>query len=374
MRLQTKENFMPDTLNLDERKIETVRHSEKGFSLLEMIIAMVIFLIVTSSIYAVLLTAQRSRLVVNQQVQLNKSVRIGLNLVGRDALNAGYGYPLKGTVKLPDDKISTLLGVPGDVGTVDDTLPPIIVGNNITLNTFNTVGGVNTDQVTFLFKDSTFNLIGPAGAADDQKISQSLNISAVSTNGDQVTIAASSGTNAVCGINDIFIITGGNGSTLGVATGLSGTDKVNFANTDILGFNKPGNTGILKNITPSFSMQRVRIITYFVTADGTLTRREFANISTATGALNAVDEPIVYGVENFQIKYVLDDGTLTDNPSAGVDGIAGNADDNQSKLSDVRQIRITISARTVELNAAGQPYRATMTSTFSTRNLGYDAE
>ena len=112
------------------------------------------------------------------------------------------------------------------------------------------------------------------------------------------------------------------------------------------------------------------MITYFVASDGTLTRREFANILPAVAF---VDEPLVYGVDNFQIQYVMDDGTLSDNPGAGPDGIAGTADDNQANLAAVRQVRYTVSVRSIELNSAGQPYRDSLTSTFSTRNLGYDA-
>jgi hypothetical protein len=122
-------------------------------------------------------------------------------------------------------------------------------------------------------------------------------------------------------------------------------------------------------------MQRVKMITYYVTPEGVLTRREFGNVPPIPPALPVgfVDEPLVYGVEDFQIRYVMDDGTISDNPSAGSDGIAGNGDDNAANLAAVRQVRFTISTRSIELNSIGQPYRETMTSTFSTRNLGYDA-
>ena len=108
---------------------------------------------------------------------------------------------------------------------------------------------------------------------------------------------------------------------------------------------------------------RIKMGTYFVAADGTLTRREFANV---TPAVVSVDEPLVYNVDDFQIKYIMDDGTVTDNPSAGPDGIAGTADDVQSNLAAVRQIRYTVSVRSTELNSSGQPYRETMTATFGT--------
>ncbi|HEX3100247.1 MAG TPA: hypothetical protein VHQ01_00570, partial [Pyrinomonadaceae bacterium] len=177
-----------------------------------------------------------------------------------------------------------------------------------------------------------------------------------------------SGSNTACRVNDIYLVTGNTGSTIGLATALNGTSAVQFSNGDLLGINQTGATGPLRGITLPATLQRIKMITYFVAADGTLTRREFANV---TPAVAFVDEPLVYGVDDFQIKYVMDDGTVNDNPSAGPDGIPGTADDVQAKLAAVRQIRYTVSVRSTELNSMGQPYRETMTSTFSTRNMGY---
>ncbi len=351
------------------RKAEAV-HAEHGFSLLELLISMIIFMIVTGSIWGVLRVAQMGRSVVNGQVQMEKNVRLGLNIIGRDTYNAGFGYPLKNTVLLPDNRISATLGIPNDFDTSRDTVPPIIAGNDINPNTYNTTANTFTDQITFLFKDSTFNLVG----TDPNKVSQPLNINAATTTGGGIDeIVPISGSNASCSVNDIYLVTGNTGSTIGLATALAGTNTVQFSNGDVLGFNQTGAAGPLSTITTPASMQRVKMVTYFVTTDGILTRREFGNVPPVTPAVAFVDVPLVYNVENFQIQYVMDDGSLNNNPSAGADGIAGTADDIQTNLAAVRQVRFTVSVRSIELNAAGQPYRETMTSTFSTRNLGYDA-
>ena len=50
------------------------RNGEQGFSLLELVVAMLIFMIVTGSIWGVLRVAQQSRSVVNQQVALAKNI------------------------------------------------------------------------------------------------------------------------------------------------------------------------------------------------------------------------------------------------------------------------------------------------------------
>lgn len=356
---------MPNTLLSHNRKTNAFAASEKGFSLVELLIGIMIFLIVTGAIYGLLQVGLRSRSNTGGQVQLNKNVRLSLNLIGRDTYNAGHVYPLKNSVRLPNNRLSPLLGIPADPDSTADLLPPVIAGNNVMLNT---ASGNLTDQVTFLFKDSTFNVtVGPTGVEE----SRPLNIPKPTTVGGIDQIVPLSGSNSACTVNDIYIITGNTGSTLGVATALSGGNTVRFANGDPLGFNLSGASGQIDKITTPASMQRIRMITYFVTADGTLMRRDYANVLPAQ---NWVDQPIVYGVENFQIKYVMDNGTLTDNPSQGPDGVAGTADDDPTKLSEVRQIRFTVNAKSEELDPSGQPYRAAMTTTYATRNLGYKGE
>jgi len=355
---------MQNNLDLRNSNIMKTRSREAGFSLLELLVSMVIFLVVSGAIWGLLRVAQTSRATVTEQVQLAKNVRISLNLIGRDAYNAGFGYPASSTVVLPDNRISTTLGLPVDSDSSRDTIPPIVSGNNITLSTFNTVANTRTDQVTFLYKDPTFNVIGGVS----QPLSVSVNAATTSTGIDEI-LPLTPATNASCRVNDIYLVTGNTGSTLGLSTALSGTDRIQFANGDLLGFNQilPGR---LRGIVLPASIQRVKMVTYSVTADGILTRREFANILPAVAS---VDEPLAYNVENFQIQYVMDSGALSDNPSAGPDGIAGNGDDVQANLAAIRQIRFTVSTRSTDKNSSGQYYKETMTTTVSTRNLGYDA-
>ena len=349
----------------------SIHAGERGFSILELIVSMVIFLVVTGSMWGVLRSAQMSRSVVNQQTELAKNVRLALNVIGRDTYNAGYGYPLGNTVVLPDNRISALLGIPNDFDNIRDTIPPIIAGNNITVDNYNTVANVRTDQVTFLFKDPTFNLTGVGANAVSRPVNTFVP-NPVVPGIDEIQIQPSSGTNSCCRVNDIYLVSTAASSTLVLATALRNTDRVQFGDGDVLGFNQTG-TGLTQAITANASMQRVTMVTYFVDSSGTLTRRQFANVPPAVPAVAYIDAPLVYNVENFQIQYVMDDGTINDNPSAGPDGIPGTADDTQSNLAAVRQIRYTVSVRSQELNSAGQPYRETMTSTFSTRNLGYVA-
>lgn len=367
--MPAKKNSMQNNPKLDDINIITVRKGEQGYSLVELIISMIVFLIVIAAIFGLLKIARESRSVVNEQVQLTRSIRVALNLVGRDTYNAGFAYPLRNTVVLPDNRISTLLGIPNDFDNTRDTVPPIIAGNNTNLNNFNQTPNTRTDQVTFLFKDSTFNLVGAVGS----EVSLPLNINAATTTNGIDEIVPISGSNASCRINDIFLVTGNTGSALSLVTGLNGTNIVQFSNGDVLGFNQTGASGTLRGITTPASMQRIKMVTYFVTSDGIFTRREYANVPPVVPAVGFVDEPLVYGVEDFQIQYILNDGSISNNPSAGADGIPGTMDDVQSNLATVRQVRFTINVRSTTANNTGQFYRSSQTATFSTRNLGYDA-
>jgi hypothetical protein len=344
-------------------------NGEAGLTIIEVLVAMTVFIVITGSIFGLLQVAQVSRRSVSNNVQLTKSLRLGLNLIGRDTYNAGLGYPLdENTVILRDNAIQNLIGVPVDVNTSVDNVPPVIAGNNITLSTFNTTPNTRTDQVTFLFKDVSFNLVGTA----PRQVSQTINVNSITAGSGVDDLNLPAGEAAKCRVNDIFLIQGDTSYTLGMVTAVAG-NKISFANGDVLGLNNAVSGGQLRSITPK-AIVRVKMITYFVTPDGILTRREFGNVpSPGLPATGYVDEPLVYGVEDFQIKYVMDDGSLVDNPSAGPDGIAGNADDDQTVLANIRQVRITIKAKTTELDARGAPVSASQSATFATRNLGYEA-
>ena len=93
------------------------------------------------------------------------------------------------------------------------------------------------------------------------------------------------------------------------------------------------------------------------------------------GATSQVQElPMAYNVEDFQIRYVLDDGTVTDNPSVGPDGLVGTVDDDWQQFNRIRQLTISVKVQSTEPDEkTGLLESISFSSTFSTRNLGYDA-
>ena len=95
-----------------EHKVENRR--DAGFSLIELLVSMILFLVITGAIFSTMQIAQRSRAVVNEKVESTKALRFAVKVLGRDTYNAGFGYPLRNTVVLPDNRLSTLLELPPD--------------------------------------------------------------------------------------------------------------------------------------------------------------------------------------------------------------------------------------------------------------------
>jgi prepilin-type N-terminal cleavage/methylation domain-containing protein len=341
-----------------------VQHSNRlaGFSLLELVVAVAIFLIVTGAIYQLLNVARSDQFTANQKVEAMQNARMGMNAIGRDAINAGVGYAPTGA-NLPDNAL-TLLGLPADTDNQLDRLTPVIGGDDLNENEFNPDGD-NSDQITFVYADDGFN-----GG-------QPLPISTIVPSGSQLRINTAGpdgviGTdddydNSVCAIGDLYVISTSTGQAIGQVTELPEDDKIDFANGDPLGLNKPGANGPIASIRPGpAGLSRISWVTYLVTIDGVLVRRVYGNPANIAGVGvpasdedRWLDEPLATGVLDFQCEYVLRDGRVVTDPTA-------------SERMDIRQVRVTLRVRSPKIDPrTGLAQEVTLVSTFCTRNLGY---
>ncbi|HJQ71573.1 MAG TPA: prepilin-type N-terminal cleavage/methylation domain-containing protein [Blastocatellia bacterium] len=361
--------------------------SEEGFSLLELLVAVVIFSIVVLAIYALLEVGRSERFTTVQKTESIQNVRIALNTIGRDAINAGVGYENTGA-QIPDNGL-TLLNLAADANNENDSLTPVVSGNNI-----NMVNGTATDQLTFLFIDETFNsevaaaAAAPSAAESSFIHGHSLPINQLVDNGDEVWLNSPDG-NGVTRVGDVYLIAGQTGWALGVLSKKSGANALIFKNGDQLGVNRPTATSPIRNIFPpnstacggnciqvNASASRVNWVTYRVVDEdgqglgsGTLVRRAWG------GPDGWTDSPLAFGVENLQVQYILANGDVSDDPVAGPDRIAGNADDDLNFLQTVRQVVVSVTVRGSEIDRrTNQPIRSTLTSRYSTRNLVYEKQ
>lgn len=348
-----------------------------GFSLIEMMVAMVIFLIVTGSIFGLLQAGRIDRNRSSRRTDIMKNARAAIYLIGRDALNAGLSYHEKGAI-VPDNFISTTLGLPVDADTTRDRLTSVIAGNNVFQNNLSEDPNARTDLVAFAYRDMNFNG-GTTVALTGVAAGNLPNIPRVS---------AQTGQAGVTNVYDLMLIESDSSQVAVMATARSNY-SIDFAPTDPLGLNQAfngtgANGSLLKQCTPPTltencmtylaSAKRFFLVSYRVLQDGTLVRTLYGN-NTGQAAERQVQQlPLAYNVKDLQFRYVLRNGTVSDNPIVGPDGIIGTLDDRPDDFNLIRQITVTLTVSSTEADEqTGEPEVITLNATFSLRNVEYDA-
>ncbi|MEP6944991.1 MAG: prepilin-type N-terminal cleavage/methylation domain-containing protein [Acidobacteriota bacterium] len=352
---------------------------ENGFTLIELLVSMVIFVIVSGAVWGLMQLGTYDRNRASRRTDVLKNARVAVHMIGRDVLNAGLGYHRRGAI-VPDNFNNRVLGVPADVDNARDMLTSIVVGNDINTNNLSSNAALRTDTISFAYRDLDFN----AGDAIDLQ-----GVAAVSGSPTipRLTAKTSTGASAAAPY-DLFLVESDTSQILAMATAVNGSNTIDVAPGDPLGVNQPlngtGNAGsVLRQCsssadqnctTYSATAKRVFLVSYKVKPDGTLVRIVYGNNRGAASTAQIQELPMAYNVEDFQIKYILSDGTTTDNPSVGPDGIVGTIDDDWQAFNLIRQVLITVKVQSNETDEkTHRPESITLTSTFSTRNLDYDA-
>lgn len=362
------------------------RRSEAGIGMLEVLIAAVLFLVISAAIFGLLQVARIDRNRASRRSDTLKNARAAMHLIGRDALNAGLSFHKDGGFA-PDDFLTTRLGLSQDNNTDRDRMTSIIAGNNVFTNNLQTG---TTDEISFIYRDMDFN---------DAKTVQLASVGASPSNASVPRVTLKPSTNQQCGnttnpdpcvrVYDLFLIETNSTQIPVMATAVPSTTTVDFAAGDPLGLNqsltasgiaasqlRKCTTTITDNCSTSVSlMKKFFWVSYRVSSDGTLIRTIFGNNNPPAGAADQIrEQPLAYGIQDMQIHYVLENGTVTDDPSAGPDGIRGNGNDTPGDMNLVRQVTITLKVQSSEFDEQRHvPETITITSTFATRNIAYDA-
>lgn len=353
------------------------RGREAGFSLLELLIAMVIFLIVTASIYGLMQVGRVDRNRSSRRSDVMKNARVALHLIGRDALNAGYGYHRRGAV-VPDNFMSSTFGVTNDADNARDMLTAVVAGNDLFSN--NLSATAKTDIIAFAFRDADFN----GGLPIELQ-----NVSAPSGTPAVARLQTKSATGASAAQKwDLYLIESDTSQIAMMATNIAGANMIDGAPGDPLGMNQALNgTGaagsVLRKCTSTAdencttylaTAKKFNLVSYRVKDDGTLVRIIYGNNTGAGSDQQKQELPLAYNVEDLQFSYVLENGIVTDNPSAGPDGVIGTADDEPEEFNLIRQINVTIKVQSTEFDEmTKKPITITLKATYSARNLEYDA-
>jgi prepilin-type N-terminal cleavage/methylation domain-containing protein len=331
--------------------------AEDGFSLIELVVAIALFTIVMGAVYGLLAVGTSDSFTTKQRVEMMQNARIAMDTIGRDAINAGVGFPRDGAA-IPDNRLS-VFGLPNDADNDFDRISPVLAGDNVHANTLNPTPNTKTDQVTFIFQDDTFNDGEP--------------VDVININGaQQLRLGSSVDAKKICAEGDLYIVWGST-SALVMATQVpnGSNNAVDCASNDPLDINRPGN-GPLKSMgNGQKTLYKVAMVTYYVTTDGTLMRRVWGKPSQLAGdgvtvsnnSQGWLDSPLAFNVEDLQIRYVLaPDGDVVSSPTT-------------DERSSIRQVQLSLTVRSPQSDrVSDEPFRTTLTSTFSTRNLVYSKQ
>lgn len=358
---------------------KTATNSQSGFSLLEMIVTLTIFSIVSASIFGLLQVGRIDRNRSSRRADVLKNARVAIHLIGRDAVNAGLGFHRAGAIT-PDDWVATRFGLPPDADTERDLLTSIVAGNDRNINDLNADPTVLTDTVAFCWRDMDFNegnLIMLRDVDSDAGTPSVPVVNTMDLDGAQFSR-----------IHHLYLVESDSTQVAMMATNLFDQDKIEAAPGDPLGMNQAldgaGSAGSVlrqciddddQNCTKYVATAKhFNLISYKVKQDGTLVRTIYGNNVDGGVGDQVREQPLAYNVEDLQIDYVLADGTVTDKPSAGPDQIVGTADDFPQGFNEIRQITIRIKVQSTETDErTGLPEVLTLNATFSTRNMEYDA-
>lgn len=143
----------------------------KGFTLIELMVALAILGIVLAGIYSIFNTQHKSYIVQEQVVDSQQNVRVAMNMISRDMRNAGSGIALLcgatatqglGSVIQPDD------------GGTDN--PDAITVTTFYLSPVKTMttSAVNQADAAFLVEDATGWTAGQSGIISDCSVSPAI--------------------------------------------------------------------------------------------------------------------------------------------------------------------------------------------------------
>ena len=352
--------------------------NQKGFSLIEAIITILIFLMVMAAIFGVLQAGNQMRDAVSDRSEITANARTAISFIGREVVNAGLGYSKTGGV-VPDNFAFDLLKIPKDKDYFRDLFPGVVAGNNISASDLS-VKEEKNDVIAFVSRDLDFNGGESVKVVEADKL---LGSSYLTT---------TPGGCAACRKYDLYLLESADGTqAMAMATAITGGTFITLQENDPINLNRKladhlhqlnpnhphnhaksllteckfGATANCFDFTPHATAKRIFLTSYSVDVEGTLIRTTYGNNTGGTAAEQIQAHPLAYGVQNFQVRYLMQDGTLTDDPSLG--------NTNQMKLNEVVQVEIQITIKSEsDQNGFTSTQLINLDSTFSTRNLRYD--
>lgn len=341
--------------------------NQAGFSLVELMIAIGVMAVVGGAVAALMRDSMKVSVATYELTDAQESVRVTQEYLNRDLMNAGDGLNSLTNIRLTSAFVTNYLSRNPSVDnnnfgilTSDDNVP----ANTAVLGTapaVNVRSAPNlTDRITMLALDPLFVPLD----ANHQITPISVN-----ANGDAIKVANADVGNFAQG--EVYFITSSLGSTFGTITSITASGanwNLNFVNADTFGLNVSGAGGQIKTITNgglvTASIQRMKIIHYYVDANGHLMRRVFG-VKGAGFSESIISEHIV----SIQFRYIL---ALQNANGTVVQPVRMLTSAQQTAA---RQVEVTVTAETPHAMAgttqANGKAQITMVTSTSVRNMQF---
>lgn len=337
-------------------------NNQKGFSIPEMLIAMTVMMVITSAVFSLMGNSMMVATATYEMTDVQETLRTAQEYINRDLMNAGDGLKTISVIRVPQAFVTTYLTL---TPIIDADMPAGIINlgiltsdNNVPANTAvdrsvpATTVSAGTDRQTIIEIDPEFIAITP---------------SAIDATGMVVRLPAGTDMN-LFRTGEIYYFSSSEGATFATITSIdAATTTLNFApgGADVYGLNLAGANNQLRvvstNGTLATSLQRMKIIHYYVNAEGHLIRRVFG-----VRQAGFRDSIIAEHVINVQFNYSLD---MTD--------AAGNIVQPTATLTTkaqrlgIRQVEVLVTVETPHALQNGQRSRLSMTTSTSVRNMQF---
>ncbi|HEY0871879.1 MAG TPA: type II secretion system protein [Vicinamibacterales bacterium] len=354
--------------------------TERGFTLVEVLVALAITTVVMGSAMLALSQATRAAETAKLMTNVNGGLRTAMDLIVRDMLQTGQGLPSGRVIQVPAGLNSQPIRLPGppntsyQVGGVTE-LTAIIPGPGLGP----AVNGQPTDMITTLQADGAF----------DQVRLVALPANGLGMNVDP-SVDLDDGTADDLHPGDLIMLTKGSLSALAQVTRVNG-QHVSFEPGDSLNLNQPnaemGTVKWIRNAPPttnppgqfiSTTATRIRMISYYIDATTDPQRPRLVrriNNGHETAFDNSLGTTVAFNVENLQITYDLANGVS--NPAnvrmvaADLNG-SGACSPDPCSPNQIRKLNVMLRARSsARLTATQQFFRNELTTQVSLRSMAF---
>jgi prepilin-type N-terminal cleavage/methylation domain-containing protein len=358
----TEATFMHPTL---------ATNNQRGFSLIEMLIAVTVMIVLTSGVVTLLRGSMMITKATYEMTDAQENLRTTQEYINRDLMNAGDGLRSISMIRVPTTFVNNYLTLT-PIQDPLDAMPTGQINLGILTSDNNVPSGTSalgaspadtvstgTDRQTILEVDSTFTAI-PIGSGS------------IDSTGTVVTLPSGTTMTNVFTAGEIYYFSSSQGGTFATLTGVNtGSRQLTFS-TDTYGLNLSGSANLIKSISNSgvlaTSLQRMKMIHYYVNSSGYLMRRVFgAKCAPSPAVCSGFREStIAEHVVNVQFVYSLE---KTDS--------AGNVVQPKATLSSkeerlgVRQVEVTVTVETPHALQNGQKSTLAGTTSTSVRNMQF---